>query len=111
MTQAELFQVLKTLGMPVAYGEFKDTPENPAPSPPFITYQFAYDGDLKADNHNYVDIGFYQIELYTTKKDLAKEKLVQDKLKELRLPYSKMEQRLESENLFQVVYEIQLIGG
>lgn len=106
MTQAELFQTLKSLGMPVAYGEF-----NPAPPPPFITYQFAYDGDMIADNHNYVEIGNYQIELYTVIKDLAREKLVQDKLKELRIPYRKTEARIESEKLRQVIYEIQLIGG
>ncbi len=111
MTQAELFTALKSLGMPVAYGQFEDTYQNPAPPSPFITYQYAYDGGLKADNQNYIDAGFYQIELYTTKKDLAKEKLVQDKLKELRLPYSKVEAYLGSEKLWQVVYEVQLIGG
>lgn len=111
MTQTELHQALKSLGMPVAYGEFKSTPENPAPAPPFITYQFAYSSDLIADNQNYVDVSNFQIELYTAVKDLAKETRVQDKLKELRLPYSKTETWLESEDLRQVIYEIQLIGG
>lgn len=111
MTQAELFQALKALGIPVAYGEFVSTPENPAPPPPFITYQFAYSSDLMADNHNYVDIGNFQIELYTLKKDLAVEKLIQDKLKELRLPYNKTEAWLDEEKLCQVIYEVQLIGG
>lgn len=111
MTQAELLQALKTLGMPVAYGEFVDTEASPAPAPPFITYQFAYSSDLMADNQNYAEIGNFQIELYTAKKDLAREKLVQDKLKELRLPYSKVEAWLSEEGMRQVVYEIQLIGG
>lgn len=111
MTQGELFQALKSLGMPVAYGEFINTEENPAPSPPFITYQFAYDSGLKADNQNYLDISNFQIELYTVTKDPVREKLVQDKLKELRLPYSKVEAYIESEKVRQIVYEIQLIGG
>ncbi|WP_025849114.1 hypothetical protein [Paenibacillus ehimensis] len=110
MTQAELFQALKSLGMPVAYGGFESTPENPPP-PPFITYQFAYSGDLMADNQNYVDIGNFQVELYTTKKDPAREQIVQNKLKELRLPYSKVEAWLDDEKLRQVIYEIQLVGG
>jgi hypothetical protein len=109
MTQAELLAALKSLGMPVAYGEFESTPQNPAPAPPFITYQFAYSGDMIADNHNYVGIGNYQVELYTVKKDLAKEKLVEDKLKELRLPYTKVEAWLNDEKLRQIIYEIQLI--
>lgn len=111
MTQAELFTALKSLGMPVAYGEFENTEKNPAPAPPFITYQFAYGSDFKADNQNYLEISNFQIELYTLKKDLGKEKLVQDKLKELRLPYSKVETYIDTEKLRQVVYEIQLIGG
>jgi hypothetical protein len=108
VTQAELHAALKTLGMPVAYGEFIDTPENPAPSPPFITYQFAYSGDLMADNKNAVELSNFQVELYTVKKDPAKEALVQGKLKELCLPYLKVETWLESEKMRQVIYEIQL---
>lgn len=111
MTLAELKTALAGLGMPVAYGEFIDTPENPAPPPPFITYQYAYSGDIMADNQNYVEAGYFQVELYTAKKDSATEKLVEDKLKELRLPYSKIETWLDSEKLRQVIYEIQLIGG
>lgn len=106
MTLAELKVALESLGMPVAYGEFLEPV-----APPFITYGFAYSADKMADNQNYVSAGFYQIELYTKKKDPASEKLVEDKLKELRLPYSKVEAWLDSENLRQVVYEIQLIGG
>ena len=105
MTQAELYQALKSLGMPVAYGSFS-TPV----TPPFITYQFAYSSDLIADNQNYVDISNFQVELYTAKKDLAAEKLVQDKLKELGLPYAKTEAWIEEEKLYQIIYEVQLIG-
>lgn len=109
MTQEELHSALKSLGMPVSYGEFEDTKQNPAPAPPFITYQFSSNSDLFADNHNYVEIGNFQVELYTVKKDLAREKLLQDKLKELRIPYSKTETRIPEEKMYQVVYEIQLI--
>lgn len=111
MTQAELYQALKSLGMPVAYGEFPDTPENPAPPPPFITYQFAYSGDLVADGENYLEISNFQVELYTAKKDPASETAMQNLLKSLHLPYRKIEAWLEEENLRQVVYEVQLIGG
>jgi hypothetical protein len=111
MTLAELYQALKAIGYPVAYSHFVDTPESPAPSPPFITYQFAYSSDLMADNQNYAEISNFQVELYTAKKDLAAEAAVQNKLKDLGLPYSKTEIYLEDEKLFQVIYEIQLIGG
>jgi len=111
VTMAELYQALKSLGLPVAYGEFKTDPENPAPPPPFITYQLAYSSNVYADNLNYVDVENFQIELYTMKKDPAIEKMVQDKLKEIGLPYNKIETWLDTEKLFQVIYEVQLLGG
>ena len=107
MTQEELFAALKTLGLPVAYAEFIQPT-----APPFICYQFTYSGNsLMADNKNAIDVGNFDIELYTATKDLAMEKLVEDKLKELELPYRKEETKIESENLRQVIYEIQLTGG
>ncbi|MGG1673320.1 hypothetical protein ACIFOE_22315 [Paenibacillus sp. NRS-1783] len=110
MDQAGLFQALKSIGLPVAYSHFTVTQQNPAPAPPFITYQFAYSSDVMADNQNYLEVSNYQVELYTTKKDLAAEKKVQDKFKELGIPFSKLESWLDDEKLFQILYEIQLIG-
>lgn len=106
MTQAELFDALKAIGYPVAYFEFKTEPKAP-----YLVYLFTYSDDFIADNHNYVDISNFQIELYTDYKDLAAEKKVQDKLKELKLPYGKSETKIESEKLYQVIYDIQLLGG
>lgn len=111
MTQLELYQVLKSFGMPVAYSHFEDTKESPAPFPPYITYKYSSDSDFKADNQNYLDIGNFQVELYTLKKDIQKEELIQDGFKELKIPYSKTETYIASEKCMQVVYEIQLIGG
>lgn len=106
MTQAELFQALKSIGYPVAYGSFA-VPV----SPPYLIYQFAYSDDFMADCQNYVEISNFQIELYTDIKDLAAEAAVQDKLKELGLQYTKIETYLSDEKFYQIIYEIQLIGG
>lgn len=111
MTQAELITALKSLKLPVAYSAFEGDDKNPAPQPPFITVQFVNDGDFKADNHNYVKARNYQVELYTKTKDQTREKQVEDLLDSLRLPYGKVETRIESEDLYQVVYLIQIIGG
>ena len=104
MIQAELYKALKLIGLPITYHHFTDPP-----LPPYLVYLYSYSGDLIADNTNYVDIENFQIELYTDKKDLASEKMVQDKLKELELPYEKTEYWIESEKLYQVIYEVQLI--
>lgn len=111
MTQAELFQALKSIGLPVAYREFKEGPNNPLPNPPYLVYLFSYANDMMADNQNYLPIDNFQIELYTNLKHPPTEQLVQNKLRELELPYSKTETYIDSEELFQIIYEIQLIGG
>ncbi|MNH78574.1 hypothetical protein D3C73_308810 [compost metagenome] len=106
MTQMELLQALKSIGLPVAYNSFAS-----AVSPPFITYHFAYSNDMIADNQNFFEISNFQVELYTSIKDLANEKKLQDKLKELGLPYSKIETWIDEEKMFQNLYEIQIAGG
>ena len=109
MTQIELYQSLKSIGFPVAYHHFEGTEKNPVPTSPYIAYLFSNSGDLMADDRNYVEISDFQVELYTTKKDLQSEALVQNKLKALELPYSKSETWIESEKMYQVIYQIRLI--
>lgn len=109
MTQAELYQALGSIGLPVVYSHFDTDNNNPPPSPPYLIYLFSYNNDFMADNINYKSIDNFQVELYTNKKDLASEKLVEDKFKELEMPYSKIETWIDSEKLYQVVYLIQLI--
>lgn len=110
MTQPELYEHLKSLGFPVAYSHFTATENNPVPKPPYLIYLFSYSSDVMADNQNFVPVSAFQVELYNTKKDLVAEKLVQDKLKSIRMPYSKTEAFIATENLYQVVYDIKLIG-
>lgn len=109
MTRAEFFAALKSLGMPVANREFKSTEENPAPPPPFITYQMGSDSDFKADNRHYYNIDNGTIELYTDMEDEVKEKLIEDKLEEIGLSYGrKSKECIPSEAMFQVIWEFQL---
>ncbi len=103
MTQAELYTALKSLGLPVAYSHF-DT----APSIPFLVYYFGSSNDFYADNINFADGSMFTVELYTAKKDLASEKLVEDKFKELSIAYTKLEEWIETEKLYQIAYEIQI---
>ncbi len=106
MTQAELFQELKEIGLPIKYHHFTEPP-----SPPYLIYLFSYSSDLIADNINYQEISNFQVELYTNKKDLQSEALVESKLKDLSMPYGKSETWIDTERLYQVIYEIQPIGG
>jgi hypothetical protein len=106
MTYMGLIQAMRDLGFPCTYHHFV-TP----PTPPYTVVLHAYSSDVKADNQNYAEVGNYQLELYHTIKHPPSEKLIEDKLKELRLPYQKTETYLESEELYQIIYQVRLIGG
>lgn len=106
MTLQELKQGLEGTGLPVVYHSFKK-----APTPPYLVYLFSYSDDLMADNENYLEVSNFQVELYTKIKDPVTERLVEGKLKELELTYQKRETYIKSEELFQILYLVQIIGG
>ena len=56
----------------------------------------------------YEEIDNIQIELYTNKKDLVSEKKVKDVLNKYQLPYETTESFIETEKLFQKIYEVSL---
>ncbi|MBS6486367.1 hypothetical protein [Veillonella sp.] len=109
MTLNNIYTILKATGYPVAYSHFTATTNNPIPTPPYICYLSAYSSSFNADNKVYKEIDNLQIELYTTKKDLEAEKKIKDLLDENEIPYESTEAWIESENLFQKIYEVRLI--
>ena len=108
MTQSELYTMLKATGFPVAYSHFKESPNTPLPSPPFICYLSAYSGNFKADNKVYKKINNYQIELYTVIKDSVAEKKIEDLLDANEIAYETTETWIDTEKLFQKIYEISI---
>lgn len=109
MTIAELKKILDAAGYPVAYSHFMETEKTPIPAPPYITYLVAYSSNFIADNKVYKKINNIQIELYTKIKDLAAESKLETVLDENDIPYESMETYIESEQLFQKIYEVRLI--
>ena len=101
MDEATLFQLLKTTKLPVAYHHFTSPP-----SPPYIVYLFSYNSNFGADNKVYDVKKNFQVELYSKAKDLASEKLIEDLLDANEIYWEKTETYIESEGLYQVLYEI-----
>ena len=101
MTLNELYTILTSTGLPVAYSHF---PEKQ--SLPFVTYVVAYSSNFKADNKVMQKIENIQVELYTAKKDLVTEELLETALRENSIPWEVVEAFLEEENCFQRIYEI-----
>ena len=109
MTLTELKKILDAAGYPVAYSHFTATSTKPIPVPPYITYLVAYSANFMADGKVYKKIDNVQIELYTTKKDLVAEGKLETVLDDNEIPYETTETWIESEQLFQKIYETRLI--
>jgi hypothetical protein len=103
MTLEELNQVLIQTGYPVTYSHF-----NNSPKPPYLCYLVSYSSNVFADDKVLHDIDNIQIELYTKKKDLVAEKKVKEVLNQNNLPYESTEAFIESEKLYQIIYEVNL---
>ena len=101
MNEEALKALLETTGLPVAYHHFKTPPE-----PPYIVYLLSYSSNFGADNKVHSQADNYQVELYTTIKDPASEKLVEDLFDANDIFWDKTETYIDSEDLYQVLYEI-----
>ena len=109
MNLVGLFTILKETNLPVTYSHFNETSTNPVPDPPFITYIEDPSSNMFADNKVHKQVKNVRIELYTNKKDLEAEAKIEALLDENELPYETDETFIESEQLFQKIYEVGLI--
>jgi hypothetical protein len=100
-----LYNLLLTTGYSVAYSNFKNIG---LPTPPYIVYFRDTSENIKSDDKVFGKYNTYQIELYTSKKDIQAEKKVEDILNTFNSEYSTNEIYIDSENVYQVVYTIKL---
>lgn len=101
MTQKELAGRLVGIGLPVAYLAFRTRQ-----TPPYVCYLYTYDTKFFADDTVYFSVGHYQVELYTSVKSPDAEALVEGALSGL--CWEKSETYLDSERLYQILYEIEV---
>ena len=106
MTYKEVSTMVKSIGLPYAYYQF---PEGTAEAPPFICFFWSDDNDLKADNLNYQKIERLNIELYTDNKDYENEANIETVLTNNSVVWSKSETYIDSERLYMVLYEADVI--
>lgn len=104
MILQELNNILKSTGYKVAYSHF-----NTPVKAPFITYFISNSENFIADNKVYKKIDNIKIELYTNIKDLQVEEKLEKLLDENDIAYETDETWIESEKLFQKIYEVRSI--
>lgn len=104
MRLAELKTILDATGYPVAYSHFSEST-----SLPFITYIVAFSSNFMADNKVYQKISNAQVELYTDYKDLTAEQTLEDLFYENDIAWDVTETYIDSERMYQRIYEIGVI--
>ena len=100
----ELFDLLKTLDIPVAYDHFDSDKQV---SVPFIAYREQELDTFRADGLTYYQFYNYEIELITAKKEVALERRLEGLLTNNKIPYDKTEEVWDNdEKIYHIFYEI-----
>lgn len=105
MTQEQIYEHLKEIGLPVVYHHFE---EGEAPVPPYLIYLFPGSDNFAADGRVYFKANELDVELYTDKKTPELEDKVEQLLDKMELVYKKNEDYIQSEKMYQVLYEMEV---
>ena len=108
MTYQDVLGMLDETGLPSAYHHFA---EGESPDPPFLVFLFPESDNFGADNRVYQKIDVLNIELYTDRKDPEIEADVEAVLSNHDLFYNKSEVWIESEKMYEVLYQVRIIYG
>ena len=105
MTHEEVMQMVEEMKLPNAYHHFV---EGEAPEPPYVVYLYPEADNFSADGVAYYKLNLLHIELYTDLKNPKLEKSVEDVLDRHSIFYAKSEVWIESEKLYEVLYEMEV---
>lgn len=103
----KLLEILNETGIPFAYDHFA---ERESPEPPFLCYLLPGSNNFVADGKVYHKINEVRLELYTDKKDLMTEQKAEDVLDLHGIFYNKSEVWIDSEKLYEVLYQFEMEG-
>ena len=106
MTTQEVKTMLASTNIPTAYYQFDN---DSGQEPPFICFFYSGSQDLMADNSNYQKIEHLIVELYTAQKDFETEAALEAVLAESGMSWSRNETYIDSERLYEVVYEMDVV--
>lgn len=105
MTHHEVMTMLAEMNLPYAYDHFV---EGESPDPPFLVFLYPGSNHFAADGKVYFKVNRLNIELYTDKKDVELEETVEAVLDRHGIFYGKSEVWIESENLYEVLYQMEV---
>lgn len=106
MTFDDVFDALKETKMPVTY-EGWASPED-IPSLPYIVFTYPESDDLYADNTNYGQITSLDVRLYTKRKSIADERMVENVLNEYIGAFFKQSEYVSADAMQETTYLLEV---
>lgn len=97
--------MMEELKLPFAYDHFV---EGESPDPPFVVFLYPGSNHFAADGRVYYKVNRLNIELYTDLKNVELEEQVEAVLDGHSIFYEKSEVWIESENLYEVLYQMEV---
>jgi hypothetical protein len=105
MNHEQVVAMAEETGLPFAYDHFV---EGQSPEPPFIVCLYPGANNFAADGITYFKVNRLHLELYTDEKSIELEEKVEAVLTRHGIFYGKSEVWIESENLYEVLYEMEV---
>lgn len=104
MKHKELYDLLKTLAIPVAYDHFES---NKNVNPPFVVYREIAPDTFKAEDITYFRPYDYEVELVTSVKNPTLEETIENLFTTNKIPYNKEDEVWDDdEKIYHNIYEI-----
>lgn len=105
MNHEQVVAMAEETGLPFAYDHFV---EGQSPEPPFLVFLYPGANNFAADGITYFKVNRLHLELYTDEKSIELEEQVEAVLTRHGIFYGKSEVWIESENLYEVLYEMEV---
>ncbi len=105
MSHEEVLKMVGEMRLPFAYDHFT---EGESPEPPFLVFLYPKADNFSADGIAYYKINQLDIELYTDMKQPELEETIEAVLLKYGIFYGKSEVWIESEKLYEVLYEMEV---
>lgn len=105
MNHEQVVALAEETGLPFAYDHFV---EGQSPEPPFLVFLYPGANNFAADGIAYFKVNRLHLELYTDEKSIELEEKVEAVLIRHGIFYGKSEVWIESENLYEVLYEMEV---
>ena len=105
LSYEKIADLLDQTGLPFAYHHFA---EGESPDPPFLVYLTPGSHNFSADGMVYYRVDQLDIELYTDRKQPEQEAKLEEIFDGAGLFYNKTEQFIRSEQLYEVLYEMEV---